>query len=77
MSGNITDMTTRTTTVSVGQLTGIVSGGIVQTNAGGYQMTATLGEPYANIVTTSAGGYTMYSNLSGNMASSAIITNIQ
>ncbi len=77
VSGNITDMTQRSTTVTIGQLTGIVSGGTVQTTAGGYQVFATCGDAVANIVNTTGGGYTVYSNVTGNYVSSSVITTIQ
>jgi len=74
VSGNITDMTIRTTSVSVGQLTGFVAGGSIQTTSGGYQVESMVGDPIANIQSVTSGGYTVYSNVSGNLASSQNIT---
>jgi hypothetical protein len=74
VSGDVIDMTVKETQTSIGQLSGITSGGSITTTSGNYQFQASLGEPISAIQSTTTSGYTVYSNVSGDMATQSSIT---
>lgn len=70
VGGTITDETHRSSTPMMGTLTGFVSGSKQnETTAGGYTVSASVGNFASGIKQETASGYTIYSSVQGNIVS--------